>query len=185
MARVLIVYSSFDGQTARIAERMASVITMAGHAVTLRDAPAAGADIERCDAVLVGGAIRYGRFSAALEQLARANQVALSRRPNAFFCVCLAARDPASGPRTAAGYLGKFRRRTGWQPQRTAVFAGALPYRRYGPLRRFMMRLISRAAGGDTDTSRDYEYTEWTAVERFAGEFAAGLQPATGEARAA
>ena len=27
-------------------------------------------------------------------------------------------------------------------------------------------------AKGDTDTSRDYEYTDWEAVRRFAGEFA-------------
>jgi menaquinone-dependent protoporphyrinogen oxidase len=41
-----------------------------------------------------------------------------------------------------------------------------------------MMRMIVGAAGGDTDTSRDYEYTDWPAVDRFAQEFAARLQPA-------
>ena len=35
-----------------------------------------------------------------------------------------------------------------------------------------MMRLIVGAAGGDTDTSRDYEYTDWQAVDRFAGALA-------------
>jgi menaquinone-dependent protoporphyrinogen oxidase len=40
-----------------------------------------------------------------------------------------------------------------------------------------MMRLIAGAAGGDTDTSRDYEYTDWEAVERFAMDFAARLHP--------
>jgi menaquinone-dependent protoporphyrinogen oxidase len=34
------------------------------------------------------------------------------------------------------------------------------------------MRRISRKEGGDTDTSRDYEYTDWAAVDRFAAEFA-------------
>ena len=32
--------------------------------------------------------------------------------------------------------------------------------------------------GGETDTSRDYEYTDWVAVERFAGEFAQRLKQA-------
>jgi menaquinone-dependent protoporphyrinogen oxidase len=31
--------------------------------------------------------------------------------------------------------------------------------------------------GGDTDTSRDYEYTDWGAVERFAETFAQRLRP--------
>jgi menaquinone-dependent protoporphyrinogen oxidase len=34
------------------------------------------------------------------------------------------------------------------------------------------MRLIVGYAGGDTDTTRDYEYTDWDAVERFAAVFA-------------
>jgi menaquinone-dependent protoporphyrinogen oxidase len=33
------------------------------------------------------------------------------------------------------------------------------------------MRLIVGHAGGDTDTSRDYEYTDWEAVTRFAEAF--------------
>ncbi|MDZ7685538.1 MAG: hypothetical protein U5O39_11475 [Gammaproteobacteria bacterium] len=30
------------------------------------------------------------------------------------------------------------------------------------------MKRIAKQAGGDTDTSRDYEYTGWEQVERFA-----------------
>jgi menaquinone-dependent protoporphyrinogen oxidase len=30
------------------------------------------------------------------------------------------------------------------------------------------MRRIAAKEGGDTDTSRDYEYTDWPAVDRFA-----------------
>jgi menaquinone-dependent protoporphyrinogen oxidase len=35
-----------------------------------------------------------------------------------------------------------------------------------------MMRRIVAKAGGDTDTSRDYEYTDWADVRTFAEEFA-------------
>lgn len=34
------------------------------------------------------------------------------------------------------------------------------------------MRAIASVAGGDTDTARDYEYTDWDAVARFADAFA-------------
>jgi menaquinone-dependent protoporphyrinogen oxidase len=47
------------------------------------------------------------------------------------------------------------------------VFAGALSYSQYKPLKRLVVRALAAVAGHDTDTSRDYEYTDWQAVERF------------------
>jgi menaquinone-dependent protoporphyrinogen oxidase len=34
---------------------------------------------------------------------------------------------------------------------------------------------MMRSAGGDTDTSRDHEYTDWEAVSAFADRFSARL----------
>ena len=178
MARILILFASFDGQTARIAERIAAVSRSAGHALTVRsvDAPEAGQDIEAHDALIVGGAIRYGRFPRSLRRLARERAAAMASRPNAFFSVCLSARWTDKGPAIVERYIAKFRAETGWQPRDTVSFAGALPYSRYNPFLRFLMRLFSAAAGGDTQTARDYEYTDWAAVERFAAGFAARLE---------
>jgi len=36
-----------------------------------------------------------------------------------------------------------------------------------------MMRFISAMVGATTDTSRDHEYTDWAAIERYANELAA------------
>ena len=33
------------------------------------------------------------------------------------------------------------------------------------------MRRIAKKAGAETDTSRDYEYTDWVALDRFVEEF--------------
>ncbi|MNC94612.1 Protoporphyrinogen IX dehydrogenase [menaquinone] [compost metagenome] len=49
--------------------------------------------------------------------------------------------------------------------------AGALPYSKYNWVKRWMMRRIVAKAGGDTDTSRDYEYTDWNDLRAFAKEF--------------
>jgi menaquinone-dependent protoporphyrinogen oxidase len=43
------------------------------------------------------------------------------------------------------------------------------------------MRAIVGAAGATTDTSRDYEYTDWKAVDRFASRLATSLGPAPGD----
>lgn len=51
---------------------------------------------------------------------------------------------------------------------------GALPYTRYNWLKKIMKRIVSKA-GGDTDTTRDYEYTDWDDLRVFAREFAGRL----------
>jgi hypothetical protein len=63
-------------------------------------------------------------------------------------------------------------RRTGWQPQRIARFGGAIAYRRYNPLLRFVMRRIAAHQGLSVDSSRDHEYTDWNAVDALGREIA-------------
>lgn len=175
---VLVVHSSFDGQTRKVAERVSATLLEAGHSAEVRDLDDAGGALDRCEAVIVGGAIRYGRHSRELESFARARRDRLAEVPNAFFSVCLSAGGPGARPAEARRYVDEFRRRTGWEPGAVASFAGALRYREYNPFIRFMMRMIVGMAGGNTDTSANYEYTDWAAVERFALEFAARLAPA-------
>jgi menaquinone-dependent protoporphyrinogen IX oxidase len=43
------------------------------------------------------------------------------------------------------------------------VFAGALRYPRYRWYDRFMIRLIMKMTGGETDTSKEVVYTDWQA----------------------
>ena len=41
------------------------------------------------------------------------------------------------------------------------------------------MQRVARKAGLSTDTTRDHEFTDWNAVERFATEFANLVAPLT------
>jgi len=41
------------------------------------------------------------------------------------------------------------------------------------------MRMISRQEGGPTDTSREFEFTDWDHVDRFAAELADALAEPT------
>ena len=45
--------------------------------------------------------------------------------------------------------------------------AGALLYQNYGFFNRW---IVKRGGAGDTDTSRNYVYTDWTAVDHFTRE---------------
>jgi menaquinone-dependent protoporphyrinogen oxidase len=145
----------------------------AGLAVTLH--PAWPLDppweIESHDAVVVGGCVRFGHHARELERWVRERSDHLSERPAAFFSVSLGAAGTGERARAAVRWRDEFRVRTGWKPALSASFAGALRYTRYNPFIRALMRFIAGKQSGDTDTSRDYEYTDWKAVDRFAADF--------------
>jgi menaquinone-dependent protoporphyrinogen oxidase len=86
--------------------------------------------------------------------------------------VCLTAHDQTPAAKAQVQqYVTEFEQATGWQPAKVGIFAGALLYRQYNFVKRFMMRKISGSHGGETDTSRDWEYTDWDAVTRFAEDY--------------
>jgi menaquinone-dependent protoporphyrinogen oxidase len=174
MARVLILYATTEGHTARVAERIAKRLQDKGHHVESQraDATGTGLDLERYETVIVGAPVHYGRHPGHLRSLLREHRAALAARPGAFFSVSLSARNK---PQAAQRYLQTFLRQVGWRPRQTATFAGALPYSKYAPWKRLLMIAFVCLAGGDTDASQDYEYTDWDAVERFADGFAVSV----------
>ena len=174
MSRVLIFYATTEGHTARIAERIAQRLRDIGHTVETHraDAVPAGLDPAAYDATIIGASIHYGHHPRYLRALMRRHRAALASRPSAFFSVSLSAGGPGAKPEAARRYLETFLRQVDWRPPQTATFAGALQYSMYGAFKRLLMRMIVGMAGGDTDMSRDYEYTDWEAVDRFADAFA-------------
>lgn len=97
----------------------------------------------------------------------------LNRLPSAFYSVSLTAAEGTEAAREPAQeILDDFLAATSWNPTETTSVAGALRYSEYGPITRFLMRRIARKAGGGTDTSRDYEYTDWEDLEAFVDAFA-------------
>lgn len=97
----------------------------------------------------------------------------MADKPTSFFQVSLSsAVDDEERQADAAGYVESFLDETEWHPDRIALFGGALRYSKYGFLKRLLMKQIAKEATGDTDASRDYEYTDWAEVEAFANDFA-------------
>jgi len=64
---------------------------------------------------------------------------------------------------------------TGWHPLITKAVAGALTYSKYNFVLRRIMKWISRNEGGDTDTSRDYDYTDWKDLDELVADFTASV----------
>lgn len=68
--------------------------------------------------------------------------------------------------------VDRFARRTGWEPMLVKHVAGAPLYTHYNPPLRQIMKRIAARAGASTDMSRNHEYTNWTALDRFVIELA-------------
>jgi len=171
MANVLIVYATKEGQTAKIARHIAQTLGAAGHKAELLDAdhPTRQLVVEQFQFAIIGGPIHAGGYPRSIARFVRKNRAFLERVGSAFFSVGLAIESHNSDGRAQTlPLVEKFLRETGWQPGRIELIAGALLYSKYNPLMRLMMRHIAAKEGGDTDTSRDYEYTDFAAVERFA-----------------
>jgi menaquinone-dependent protoporphyrinogen oxidase len=178
MARVALLYGTTEGQTATVAERIADVLADAGHEPTLFHAGhlPEGFSLTDYDAAVVGASIHGGKHQQYVRRFVREHVDELNAMPSAFFSVSLTAAEGSDEAwETARGMLAEFLEETGWDPDATAVVPGALKYSEYGVLKRFLMKRIAKQAGGDTDTSRDYEYTDWDEVEGFASDFGDAL----------
>jgi menaquinone-dependent protoporphyrinogen oxidase len=175
MAHVLIPYGTTEGQTAKIAEVVAELIRGLGHDATAVDITTlSGAVPDGYDAVIVGASIHMGKHDKHVVDFVQRNRDTLSALPSAFFSVSLAAHGDTQ---EAQGYVEQFEAETGWRPGMIALFGGALLYTHYGFIKRHIMKKIARDKPGElgVDTSRDYVYTEWDAVQRFAEHFADSL----------
>jgi menaquinone-dependent protoporphyrinogen oxidase len=178
--RILIPYGTSEGQTARIAEYLAGVIRAHGHeAFPVNVERASSPEPDDYDAVIVGASIHMGKHERYVLDYVREYRGTLERLPSAFFSVSLAARDNTEEARKEVdGYIEKFVEQTGWRPNKVGLFPGALLYTQYGFFKRWIMKKIARDKGSqDTDTSRDYVYTDWDSVKRFAEEFLESLVP--------
>ncbi|MGW5239276.1 flavodoxin domain-containing protein [Monashia sp. NPDC004114] len=168
MSRVLIPYGTTEGQTARIAEVIAHILRERGHEADRLDVKSLADTIpDGYDGVVVGASIHMGKHDRHVVRFVQKNLDTLARLPSAFFSVSLA----AFGDRQEAeGYVDQFEEETGWHPDKVAFFGGALLYTQYGYIKRHMMKKIARDKPGHLglDLSRDYVYTEWDAVKRFA-----------------
>jgi menaquinone-dependent protoporphyrinogen oxidase len=178
MTKILILYGTTEGHTTKIANHISTVLKAKGHETEVRIGTDLPSDfsLEKFGAIIIGASIHVGKHQSYIGEFVKTHLPLLERIPSAFFLVSLTAGSPKEEDRVPAMHCAtKFLREIGWQPRKVGIFAGALQYTQYGFIKRFIMKMIAKRAGGSTDTSRDYEYTNWDSVTRFAEEFSALL----------
>lgn len=178
MRSALIVYSTVDGHTLKICERIRQLLEGGGFAVTLVDVDVAlGMDCGVYDRIVVGASIRYGKHRPSVYTFIARNRARLSQPSSAFFSVSAVARKPGKDTPERNPYFKLFVRRSGWSPPIAATFAGKIDYSRYTRVDRMVIRFIMWITHGPTDPDVAVEFTDWAAVEVFAARIAQSEAP--------
>lgn len=168
MARIVVGYGTTEGQTSKIAQHLGHLGRELGHAVDvvhLAELPE-GFTLDGYDAAVVAASVHEGRHQKYVRKWAHEHRDWLASHPSAFVSVSLsAAGDDEESREAVQSYLDDFAKGTGWTPDFAVSAEGALRYTEYNWLKRFAMREISRSHGGETDTSRDFEYTRWSVLD--------------------
>jgi len=178
MTHILVVYGTTDGHTRKIAEVLAEDLRALRCCVDIVDAAGLLHRLspEGYDGVIVAASVHIGDYQRSVARWVRTHAATLNQLPTAFLSVCLAVLEKSDKTkRELAGIIERFFARTGWHPPIAKPIAGAVLYTRYGWLKRVMMKRIVSKAGGGTDTTRDYEYTDWNDLRVFAEGFARQL----------
>ena len=182
--RAAVFFATREGQTRKIAERIADDLRAHEMEVDLHDVRTLRAPIDWAGytTVCVAASVHAGHHEREIISSPAAIVTNCTvTRP--FFCRSrspkraprIRVRQPSVGrgrpPMLIAWLMCLSRKPVGNRYVRLRV-AGELAYSKYNLLVRFFMKRIARAQRAPTDTSHDYEFTDWAAVDRFVADVA-------------
>ena len=172
MARILVIYGTTEGHTEQIATAIDNALTASGFDVHTIQAGTLDPRPADYDGIIVSASVHGGRYQKPVARWIRAHANELQQKPSAFVSASLGVlqRDPKVDAALDA-IIHRFIDPLGWQPTVIKPVAGALLYSKYNLLKRWIMKRIAAQAGGGTDTSRDYDYTDWDDLQAFAKDF--------------
>ncbi|HEY1949937.1 MAG TPA: flavodoxin domain-containing protein [Bryobacteraceae bacterium] len=197
MKPILMIYATREGHTRHIAEHMAATLHEQHLESDLVDAAhiPAGFSLKDYSAAIVSASVHVGKHEREITKFVKRHLAELKQIPTAFLSVSLSeagAEDKlAPSERRAQAQadveriISTFLADTGWNPSNVKAVAGALMYLNYNFVVRFVMKRIAQQVGEPTDTSRNYEFTDWAGLDQIVREFAHDLAISCARAGAA
>ena len=170
MSGSLIIYSSTDGQTKIICEKIKNFSKNSESIKLISLKEANDFDIQSYENIIIGASIRYGKHNKNLYKFISSNKEVLEKKRSAFFSVNVVARKPEKNTPETNPYMKKFLKISNWKPDKLGVFAGKVNYPNYGFFDKYIIRFIMFITKGPTDTTKSFEFTDWSKVEDFAKE---------------
>jgi len=163
-----LFYATRDGQSRRIAERIAS--RLADHGITALPRDLAGglparSSLRAARLVVVVAAVRYGAPLPEAEQFLAGYRTLAEPPDLVLLSVNLTARKQGKDTVEGNAYLRKSIARHRLAPVFALAIAGRLDYSRYGWWDRQLIRFIMKLTGGPTDPKTCIDYTPWDVVD--------------------
>ena len=166
-AKTGIIFSSVDGQTLKICNKLRDVYQQNNQNVELFSINDFNEDVTNYDRLIIGASIRYGVHNKKIIDFINTNKKQLDSIKTAFFSVNLVARKSEKSTPDSNPYVIKFFKTIDWTPTIVEVFAGKLDYKKYPFFDRIMIQFIMWMTKGPTNTSTEIEYTNWDRVTAF------------------
>ena len=170
MHSTLIIYSSTDGHTKTICERISNFLNSGNQIKLISLDEATNFDLSDFNKIIIGASIRYGKHSKKFYKFIRLNKNILDQKQSIFFSVNVVARKLEKNTPETNPYIKKFLKISNWKPNKIGVFAGRVDYPNYGFFDKYVIKFIMFLTNGPTDTSQSYEFTDWSKVDEFAKE---------------
>jgi len=170
MYKRLIIYSTTDGQTKIICERIKNLSQFNNQTKIISIDDILKEDLLSYEVIIIGASIRYGKHKPIVINFVKKNIKILNQKKSVFFSVNVVARKEEKNLPETNPYIIKFLKLTKWDPDKKAVFAGKIDYPKYNFFDKQIIRLIMFITKGPTNTSKSYEFTDWSKVDDFARE---------------
>ena len=170
MINSLIIYSSTDGHTKTICERIINFSNKDDEVKIISLNEVEKFNLSEFNKIIIGASIRYGKHSNELYKFIKLNKNILDTKDSVFFSVNVVARKSEKNTPDTNPYIKKFLKISKWSPKKIGVFAGKVDYPKYGFLDKYIIKFIMFITKGPTDTSKSYEFTDWSKVDNFAKE---------------
>ena len=168
MPSIGFLYSTVDGHTIEICERLAQVVEEGGFTATLLELKRGSIiDLVSFDQVVIGASIRYGNHRPEVAQFIEDNIEVLESKHGAFFSVNAVARKPEKKQPDTNPYVRKFLKNITWQPAAIGIFGGKINYSMYRFWDRTMIRFIMWMTKGPTALDSNVDFTDWDEVDAF------------------
>ncbi len=158
--RILVAYASKAGSTGEVAKAIGQTLTVNG--VTVDVCPIeAVPNIQDYQAVIVGSAIRAGKWLAVATRFVETHQSTLGRIPTAYFTCCMTLyQDTEETRRKALAFMDPVRSLV--TPVAVGAFAGKLDYGKLSFLDGTMMKVMGGGAP-------EGDYRQWEAIRAWVG----------------
>jgi len=163
--KVLVAYATKAGSTAEVAAEIGRVVeSKSGYKVDVHPVGKLK-EVDGYDAVIIGSAIRAGKWLPEATKFVEKHRDALGQVPVAYFTVCLTlSEDTEENRREVAAYLDPVREIV--QPVDVGLFAGVMDSSKLPFILRLMMKAMKAPEG---------DFRDWEAIRAWAGQVHTGL----------